>query len=91
MAFASFKQSIVSRLICTVHAHNQPPNDSVSMSVVYHLECMQPLDRSFAYAFMFSAIVAGRLGVPWAGLVSIPFISPFLGLLEMHKQALCHD
>lgn len=91
MAFSPIKKSIVRKMISVLDFPERSLSDSLTISLVCHFECMQPIDRFFAYIFMCICIAARHVGFSLSHVMHIPFISPFLGLVEMHIRALNYE
>jgi hypothetical protein len=85
MANARIKYRIISALASRLIAVEL--SSAELKSIAGHFACMQVVDRTAVYFMLFVALLACSLGCGRTRIFRIPFISAFVGLISLHREA----
>jgi hypothetical protein len=86
MVPVALKAAIISGLAARLIS--PPLSQQEAGSLVRHFECMQTFDRTAVFTIMAGVGVWMALGGSRAVAMRLPFVSTFIGLTALHREAL---
>lgn len=88
MVSVAFKAAIIRNLAARLMLQELTIQETVSLT--NHFDCMQTFDATIAYALLTFAGIWLSLGGDRFFVLRLPFVSAFVGLTALHREALRH-
>lgn len=88
MVSIAFKAAIIRNLTKGLISQELTPQET--MSLINHFDCMQTLDATIAYGLLTFAGIWLSLGGDRFFVLRLPFVSAFVGLTALHREAIRH-